>query len=147
MWSETIVISPDSQMCKVTTPGVNQSHASQWRTRASHRLDASIDVVCCDDVWTCGLYFQKTTCMFMIGNLISTSNGNRVSHAWWRFSSSRTLHAQQTLGNPRVLGPRPMKTEEDQWKPSLCRSSCPVKKNPVGSPSMGTLMLKNNEVP
>ena len=41
----------------------------------------------------------------------------------------------QTSGNPPVLGPRPVKTVEDRWKPLLCRSSCQVKKNPVGSPS------------
>ena len=33
----------------------------------------------------------------------------------------------QTSGNPLVLGPWPVKTVEDPWKPLLCRSSCPVK--------------------
>ena len=33
----------------------------------------------------------------------------------------------QTLGNPPVLGSRPVKTVEDPWKPLSCRSSCPVK--------------------
>ena len=34
----------------------------------------------------------------------------------------------QTSGNPPVLGPRPVKTVEDRWKPLLCRSFCLVKK-------------------
>ena len=34
----------------------------------------------------------------------------------------------ETSGNPPVLGPRPVKTVEDQWKPLLCWSSCPVRK-------------------
>ena len=53
---------------------------------------------------------------------------------------------KQTLGNPPVLGPRLVKTVEDQWKLLLCWSSCPVKKKSVGSPSMGILMLETNEV-
>ena len=57
----------------------------------------------------------------------------------------------QTSGNPPVLGPWPVKTGEDQWKPLLCQSSCLAKKIPVGNPSMGTLMLTravlNTEIP
>ena len=45
------------------------------------------------------------------------------------------LSHDQTLGNPPVLGPRPVKTVEDRWKPLSCRSSCPVIKIPTGSPS------------
>ena len=45
---ETVVVAPDGGMCKATSPGVKQSRASQWRARASRRLDASVDVVHCD---------------------------------------------------------------------------------------------------
>ena len=48
----------------------------------------------------------------------------------------------QTLGNSPVLGPRPVKTAEDCWKPLLCRSSCPVKKNLLGAPLWGLLFWK-----
>ena len=48
----------------------------------------------------------------------------------------------QTSRNPLVLGPRPVKTVEDRWKPLSCRSSSPIKKIRVGSRSMGILMLK-----
>ena len=70
------------------------------------------------------------------GNAQFGSNSTILRAVWpWNLT-------YQTSGNPPVLGPRPVKTVEDQWKPLLCRSSCPVKKNPVGSPSMGTVMLK-----
>ena len=47
-WRETAVGAPDGGMCKATTPGVKQSRVSQWRARASRRLDASADMVKCD---------------------------------------------------------------------------------------------------
>ena len=62
-----------------------------------------------------------------------------ITHKW--LSVKRVPSPNQTSGNPPVLGPWPMKTVEDLWKPLLCRSSCPVK-NSSRSPSMGTLMLK-----
>ena len=33
-WHETVVVVPDSGMCKAIAPGVKQSRASQWRARA-----------------------------------------------------------------------------------------------------------------
>ena len=52
----------------------------------------------------------------------------------WFVTNTATLYSErsenimiQTLGNPPVLGPRPVKTVEDPWKPLLCRSSSPVK--------------------
>ena len=44
-WRETVVVVPDGGMCKATTPGVKQSHASQWKVHASRRLGASGDMV------------------------------------------------------------------------------------------------------
>ena len=40
----------------------------------------------------------------------------------------------QTSRNPPVLGPRPVKTVEDRWKPLLWRSCCQVKKHPCSEP-------------
>ena len=47
-WRETVVVAPEGGMCKATTPGVKQSHVSQWRGRASRRLGASVDMIHCD---------------------------------------------------------------------------------------------------
>ena len=49
----------------------------------------------------------------------------------------------QTSQNPPVLGPSPVKTAEDQWKPLLWWSDCPVKIFlPFYAESMGNLMTK-----
>ena len=54
------MVVPDGGMCKATNPGVKQSRASQWRTRASRRLGASVDMVHRDYAYTCDLYITKT---------------------------------------------------------------------------------------
>ena len=52
VWHDTVVVSPDGGggggMCKITTPIVKQSRASQWRSCASCGLDANVDLVHCD---------------------------------------------------------------------------------------------------
>ena len=70
--SWTVVIVPCGGMCKVTTQGVNQSRASQWRSAANRRLDTSSIIVRCDDALTCSVYFQNLiSCILMvIGNSI-----------------------------------------------------------------------------
>ena len=42
------MVAPDGGMWEAVTPGVKQSRASQWRTRASRRFGASVGMVHCD---------------------------------------------------------------------------------------------------
>ena len=53
MWFDTAPLTRHGQngnqhAIKITTPGVKQSRASQWRARVSRRLGASADMVNCD---------------------------------------------------------------------------------------------------
>ena len=40
--AETVAVTPDRGMCKVTTPGAKQSRASQWRLHANCGPDANM---------------------------------------------------------------------------------------------------------
>ena len=68
LWCETVVVAPDGGMCSATTPCVNQSRASQWRTGASGCLTASVYIVHCGAL-TCDLHFQKKYMFMVIGEL------------------------------------------------------------------------------
>ena len=58
-WREILVVAPDDGMCKATTPGIKQWRALQWRTRASLRLGASVELFHYDYVEICDLSLQK----------------------------------------------------------------------------------------
>ena len=58
-WCKTVMVAPDSGLCKARTPHIKHWHASQWNTCATRLLCASVDMAHCDYAYTCDLYPQK----------------------------------------------------------------------------------------
>ena len=94
---------PEGGVCKATTPGVKQSCASQWRSRASRHVYASVYMIHCNYAYTRCWYFQQPTpYMFMVIGGSTQIVLIATNHA---FSVNRPHCFTWLLTVPRALGP------------------------------------------